>query len=64
MYVIKLDKNHLKMHRFLENKKLKIDILSDKENKRICITDAVIELQQLNSFQILIQLQGQKQDNL
>jgi HSP90 family molecular chaperone len=43
MYAIKLDMNHLKMQRCFENKKKhKIDVLSDKENKRISITDTRI----------------------
>jgi HSP90 family molecular chaperone len=45
MYVIKLDINHLKVLSHLENKKnLKLIFLSDRENKRISITDARIKI--------------------
>jgi HSP90 family molecular chaperone len=42
MHVIKLDMNHLKKEVLVEEKELEINILLDKENKCISITDAGI----------------------
>jgi hypothetical protein len=44
MHVIKLDINHLKKYMHGEQKELKIDILSDKEDKHISIAYAEIEM--------------------
>jgi HSP90 family molecular chaperone len=64
MYVTKLDINHLKIEEVLwRTKELKIDILLDKENKRISITEAGIGITraQLISNLVTISRSGTRQ---
>jgi hypothetical protein len=64
IYVIKLDINHLKMQRCMDNKK-NLRLIFFRINKISVSVSQMKELkwQKFNAFQILVQVQDQKQSN-